>query len=53
MSKLTAVLVTIIGLLLLLQAGGWITALTDSNPWLIAVGVLVIGIAKLMKNFSK
>nr|AQS33663.1 hypothetical protein [uncultured archaeon] len=52
MAKLTAWLVTIIGLLLLLAAGGWLTALTAYNDWLIAIGVLVIGIAKLVRNYS-
>jgi hypothetical protein len=53
MAKLTAWLVTIIGVLLLLQAGGWLTALTDYNPWLIAIGVLAIGITKLVRNYNK
>lgn len=53
MAKLTAVVVTIIGLLLLVQAGGWITALDAYYTWLYAIGVLVIGIGKLMRNFKK
>lgn len=53
MAKLTAWLVTVIGLLLLIGAGGWLTALTDYNGWLIALLVLVIGIAKLVRNYSK
>ncbi len=53
MAKLTAVIVTIIGLLLVLQEGGWLTSVTAYNGWLIAIGVLVVGIGKLIRNFSK
>ena len=53
MAKLTAVIVTIIGLLLVLAELGMLTALTAYNGWLIAIGVLVIGIGKLMRNFKK
>ena len=53
MAKITAIIVTIIGILLILQAGEWVTSLTDYNIWLIAIGVLVIGIAKLIRNFKK
>jgi hypothetical protein len=53
MAKTTAIVVTIIGLLLLLEAGGWIGALTKYDPWLIALGVLIIGVTKLIRNFSK
>lgn len=53
MAKLTAVLVTVIGLLLLLEAGGWLTAITVYNAWLIAIAVVIIGIGKLMRNFKK
>ena len=53
MAKLTAWLVTVVGLLLLLKAGAWLTALTDYNEWLIALAVLVIGVGKLVRNYSK
>jgi len=53
MAKLTAVLVTIIGLLLVLEQLQLLSALTVYNGWLIAIGVLVIGIGKLMRNYSK
>ncbi len=52
MAKITAWLVTLIGLLLLLEAGGWLTQLTDYNSWLIAIAVLVIGVAKLIRNYK-
>jgi len=52
MAKLTAWLVTIIGLLLVLAAGGWLTALTAYNDWIIAVVVLVIGLGKLARNYK-
>ena len=53
MAKLTAWLVTIIGVLLLLEAAGILTALTDWNSWLIALAVLVIGVGKLVRNYGK
>ena len=53
MAKLTAIIVTIIGILMLVQTGGWISALDAYYAWLYAIGVLVIGIGKLMRNFKK
>ena len=56
MAKLTAWLVTIIGLLLLLPLIGIsLDSLIASGltSWLIALGVLVIGISKLMRNYGK
>lgn len=52
MAKLTAWLVTIIGVLLLLPLIG-VSQLAAYDDWLIAIGVLVIGIGKLMRNYSK
>lgn len=55
MAKLTAWLVTIIGVLLVLPLIGIdlnaliLPALTN---WLIALGVLVIGIGKLKRNYK-
>jgi len=53
MAKLTAWLVTLIGLLLVLGlllpatfSGVWVS-------WVIALAVLVVGIGKLMRNYSK
>jgi membrane protein required for beta-lactamase induction len=56
MAKLTAWLVTIIGLFLvlsLLGVQGIGTAISGLLGWLIALAVLVIGIGKLMRNYSK
>ena len=55
MAKITAWVVTIIGLLLLLKVQTLVdlSMLTNWNDWLIAIGVLVIGIAKLMRNYKK
>ncbi len=53
MAKLTAIIVTIIGILLLLKELAILSVITDYNGWLIAIGVLVIGIAKLIRNFKK
>ncbi len=53
MAKLTAWLVTILGLLLVLQllipatfTGAWFN-------WVVAVVVLVVGVGKLVRNYSK
>lgn len=51
MAKLTAWLVTLIGVLLILPLIG-ITALAKYNDWLIAIAVLVIGISKLIRNYK-
>lgn len=53
MAKVTAVLVTIIGILLLLKEVGILAVITDLNGWLISLAVLAIGITKLIRNFSK
>jgi len=56
MAKLTAWLVTIIGILLilpLLNVTGIGTASSGLIGWLIALGVLVVGISKLMRNYKK
>lgn len=56
MAKLTAIVVTIIGILLLLPLLGvaGLGTVTDGIlAWLIAIGVLVIGIGKLIRNFKK
>lgn len=51
MAKLTAWVVTVLGILLLLPLIG-IDIGADINSWLIAIGVLVIGIGKLVRNYS-
>ena len=53
MAKLTAWLVTIIGLLLVLAQLDVLTALTKYNGWIIAIAVLAVGIGKLIRNYSK
>lgn len=56
MAKLTAWLVTILGVLLLLPLLGidQLGTATDGYlAWLIAIGVLAIGIGKLMRNYGK
>lgn len=53
MAKLTAIIVTIIGILLVLKEADILATVTDYNGWLIAIGVLVIGIGKLVRNFKK
>lgn len=55
MAKLTAWLVTIIGVLLVLAQLNIsaLSVLTDYNGWIISILVLVIGISKLMRNYGK
>lgn len=54
MAKLTAWLVTILGVWLLLAQLGWLPqSLLDMQGWVIALVVLVIGVGKLVRNYSK
>lgn len=53
MAKLTAWLVTVVGVLLLLPLIGIISLQGALTDWIIALGVLVIGISKLVRNYSK
>ncbi len=55
MAKLTAWLVTIIGVWLLLVQLGVLTGVlvTVWQPWIIAIAVTVIGVGKLVRNYSK
>ncbi len=55
MAKLTAIIVTIIGVLLVLAELkiSALAVITNYNGWLIAIGVLAIGIAKLIRDFKK
>ena len=52
MAKLTAWLVTLVGILLVLPLIG-VSALDTLSNWIIPLAVLVIGIGKLMRNYSK
>jgi len=51
MAKLTAWLVTLIGIILVLPLVG-VVALEAYKDLLIAIAVLVIGIGKLMRNYK-
>jgi len=53
MAKITAWLVTLIGLILVLAAAGVISLADVWVTWVIALAVLVIGVAKLVRNYSK
>jgi len=54
MAKLTAWLVTIIGVWLLLAELGWLPAsLLAWQGWIIALAVTAIGIGKLVRNYKK
>ena len=56
MAKLTAWLVTVIGVLLVLQLIGFDLnkmIFAQITEWIIALCVLVIGISKLMRNYNK
>lgn len=52
MAKLTAWLVTLVGILLVLPLIN-VAIPATVNSWVIALAVLVIGIAKLMRNYKK
>jgi hypothetical protein len=52
MAKLTAWLVTLIGLLLVLALSMPATFAAAWKDWLIAVAVLVVGVGKLIRNYS-
>ena len=52
MAKLTAWLVTLIGVLLILPLIGIVQLSGTITNWIIALAVLIVGIAKLMRNYS-
>ena len=52
MAKLTAWLVTIIGVLLLLPLIG-VSQLEGITKWIVPLAVLAIGIGKLIRNYKK
>jgi general stress protein CsbA len=52
MAKLTAWLVTLIGVILTLDVAA-ILQLGTTKDWIIAIAVLVVGIGKLMRNYKK
>ena len=52
MAKLTAWLVTIVGILLVLTQLKVISMANTWVAWVVALAVLVIGIGKLMRNYS-
>lgn len=53
MAKLTAWLVTLIGVILVLAAAG-VFSITDSwFMWVLGIAVLVIGVGKLLRNYKK
>jgi membrane protein implicated in regulation of membrane protease activity len=53
MAKLTAWLVTIIGLWLILAELGLLDSVLDWQGWIIALAVTAIGVGKLVRNYSK
>ena len=53
MAKLTAWLVTLLGVVLVLAALG-VVSLSDSwVTWVVALAVLIVGIGKLTRNYKK
>lgn len=52
MAKLTAWLVTLIGVLLILPLIG-VSQLDAISEWIVPLAVLVIGIGKLIRNYKK
>lgn len=53
MAKITAWLVTLLGVLLVLALVLPATFSGDWFNWVIAVAVLVVGVGKLVRNYSK
>ena len=53
MAKLTAWLVTIVGILLVLAQLNILSMADAWVGWVVALAVLIIGIAKLGRNYSK
>jgi len=53
MAKLTAWLVTIMGLWLILAELGLIDSVIKWQGWIIALAVTAIGIGKLVRNYNK
>ena len=56
MAKLTAWLMTLVGVLWVADVMNWTTSTVSSNDWmgwLVALSFLVIGISKLMRNYGK
>lgn len=51
MAKITAWLVTLIGVLLVLPLVG-VAALDGVSKWLVPIAVLVIGLTKLARNYK-
>lgn len=51
MAKLTAIIVTILGIILVINASALYTI--PYTDWLIAIGVLIVGIGKLIRNYKK
>lgn len=53
MAKLTAWLVTILGIVLIAAAAGAFSVTDPIFLWILGFGVLIIGIGKLARNYSK
>jgi len=53
MAKITAWLVTLVGVLLLFDALGLLSVGDLLVKWIIALAVLVVGIGKLSRNYKK
>jgi uncharacterized membrane protein YiaA len=52
MAKVTAWLVTLIGVLLVLGLLNVVDTTADWVQWVIALAVLVVGVTKLMRNYK-
>jgi CRISPR/Cas system-associated endonuclease Cas3-HD len=52
MAKMTAWLVTLVGVILVLGALG-VSLGATLDKWLIPIAVLIVGIGKLMRNYQK
>ncbi len=54
MAKLTAWLMTLVGVLWVLALGNvWGSLTSGAASWLIGLSFLVVGVSKLMRNYGK
>lgn len=52
MAKMTAWLVTLVGVLLVLDAVDVLSLASMWGKWVLAIAVLVIGVTKLIRNYK-
>jgi hypothetical protein len=54
MAKLTAWIVTVVGIWLVLAELGWLpSSILGWQGWIIALAALVVGVGKLLRNYNR